>query len=1140
MPTPFPRPISRLLNAVLIALLASPLLARPTYAKPPVTERVSIDSSGQEGDRASRMPSVRADGRVVVFASEATNLAAGDGNGLQDIFLHDWLTGTTERVTLDPQGNDPNGASAWPKISADGSTIAFSSEAYNLVSGDTNGVEDVFVLDIESGKIERVSISSSEVQGNAASSQPAISGDGRFVAFVSSATNLFSGATSGMAEIFLFDRLTGMLQWVSRPVAGAVNDGLSGEISISSDGNWVAFSSRSSKLVSDDTNGSRDIFLWNQSSGNLVRASVKQNGDEVIGSSYAPALDADGRYLAFRSHADNIIPGDSNGNGDILRRDRLTGEILLVSLSSSGAQANGQSAEPAISADGRFIAFLSFADNLIPGDGNESTDIFLRDMQGSTTLVSIDSNSASSNNYSYSPAMSADGAAIAFYSEADNLDLLLVDTNGSGDVFAHGDPPQPEPTATPTDVPTETPTATIEPTATVEPTLTPTLEPSPTYTPAPTDTATTEPTATPPTDTATPVPSYTATTVPTDTATAVPTETYTPTPLPTTVTVEPTHPPGACSWTLDFETDAAGSPLALGQIIDGEWASIGIHITTSDPGAHPAMIFDSAHPTGADWDLGSPNEDFGGPGRGTGGGEGQPGENRTPLGKVLILSQDGNQSAPNDNASGGTFIFTFDTPRKIDKVQMLDIDAHETSGKIVAYDRDGAKLGSFSLQPLGNNSVQIVDVGLQNVSRLEIHLQNSGALAALAFCDPDPRPDPTTVPDPTEPPTTEPPAEPTSVPTAEPPSTSSAPKIELKSETSLSEGESISLRGSFADPDSTRWEASVDYGDGDGFVALAISSSHSFKLSRTYGDDGEYLVTVRIQDDSGASAQSVLKIKVKNKSPLLEGDALNALERCDQEIREGGRSRGRSACHVGDWYVATAGQPTVFTFDIEDPGSDDLGVRWSFGDEATYFNAGDQPDPDNSPRGTYPFRVTHSASYIFDKPGVRYVTVEVKDDDGGVVSKKIKVLVRGAESCRTSLGYWIQRFKKERFSMYSGELRAHLSILSAFVTSSFGEFRPDMIDSLENFVLTDSGERAQAQAQLITAWLNFTNGSVDWDEVIDGADGRHDLHYADVLREILAILLKSNPSDKDLKHAIELAQSVNLHRQGSSCPVYDE
>jgi hypothetical protein len=641
-------------------------------------------------------------------------------------------------------------------------------------------------------------------------------------------------------------------------------------------------------------------------------------------------------------------------------------------------------------------------------------------------------------------------------------------------------------------------------------------------TPVPTYTATSVPT-----DPPTPVPTYTATSVPTYTATSIPTDVYTPTVVPPTATAEPTQT-GVCSWTLDFETDAAGRPLELGQLIDNEWSSIGVHITTSSPDAHPAMIFDSDQPTGADWDLGSPNEDFGGPGRGSGGAEGQPGENRLPLGKVLILSQDGNQASPNDYASGGTFTFTFDTPRKVDKVQILDIDAHEASGKVTAYDQAGSKLGSYSLLPLGSNSVQVVNIGLANVSRLEIHLQNSGAVVALSFCDPDPRPGPT-----------EPPAEPTSTPTAQTTS-GMAPVIELESEASLNEGGELSLSGIFADPDSSRWEASVDFGDGEGFVSLALNDKRGFKLSRRYGDDGEYRVTVRVKDESGAYGEALLLVKVKNKNPLLESDAINALEHCDEEVRESGRSRGRSACQVGDWYVATAGQPTVFTFDMEDPGSDDLGVRWSFGDEATYFNAGDQPDPDHSPGGTYPFRVTHSASYVFDKPGVKYVTVEVKDDDGGLITKKIKVLVRGAETCRTSLGYWIQRFKKDGFAVYSGELRAHLSILSAFMTSSFGEFSPERIDRLEQFVLTETGDSAQARAQLITAWLNFTNGSVDWDDVIDDADGPRDLPYGDVLHEILAILLGSNPSRDDYKHAIELAQSVNLHRRGSSCPAYDD
>ena len=1125
MSTPEPRRPLQLLNAVIIAVMAIPAgLVQPAFADVDVvTERISISSDSVEGDQTSETPAISGDGRLVIFASDATNLVPGDGNGAKDIFLHDWGTGQTELLSLNSTGEEGNASSTWPDISADGRWVAFSSAASNLVPNDTNNAEDIFLFDLQRGGIERLSLSAAGNQVDRASTQPVLSGDGRYVAFVSTATNLFYGATSGRQEIFLLDRSDRSLHWVSRPLSGMVNNGESMEPAISSDGNWVAFSSTSTNLVSSDESPMRDIFLWSRASGSLFRVSETDGGQDADSASYYPALNADGRYLVFKTYSSTLIDTDNNGFADIYLYNRVADTLEIVSLTSNSEQAlTGPSDEPAITADGRYIAFRSNASDLVPGDSNGSADVFIRDRQGGTTLASSSTDFNQANGSSYTPAISAVGQALTFYSEAYNLDLLRVDDNESGDVFAHGQPPAPPPTETPTETPTDVPTDT----PTIEPTATDTVEPTPSATVEPTATATVKPT-----DTATPVP--------TDTATAAPTDIYTPTPLPTTATAEPTHPPGVCSWTLDFETDAAGNPLALGQIIDSEWATIGIHITTSNS-AHPAMIFDSAHPTGADWDLGSPNEAFGGPGRGTGGGEGQPGENRLPLGKVLILSQDGSQSAPNDYASGGTFIFTFDTPRKIDKIQMLDIDPHESAGKISAYDQYGTKLGSFSLLPLGNNSVQIIHISLQNVSRLEVYLQNSGALAALSFCDPDPRPGPTSTPIPTEPPATEPPGEPTYTPTTQPPSPGAAPVIELKTEASLSEGETLIASGSFTDPDSTRWEASVDYGDGDGFVALALSSSHSFKLSRTYGDDGEYRVTVRIQDDSGAGAQSEHRVKVKNQNPLLVGNELNALERCDKEVKEAGRSRGRSACHVGDWYVATAGQPTVFTFDMEDPGSDDISVRWSFGDEATYFNAGNQPDPINSPRGTYPFRVTHSASFIFDKPGVRYVTVEVKDDDGGVVSKKIKVLVRGAESCRTSLGYWIQRFKKERFSIYSGELRAHLSILSAFVTSSFGEFRPDMIDSLENFVPTENGDSAQARAQLLTAWLNFTNGSVDWDDAIDGADGRHDLDYADVLREILAILLESNPSHDDYRHAIELAQSVNLHRRGSSCPAYNE
>ena len=1106
MSTPGRPLILRLLNAAVITILASPVLfVQPTLATPPVTERVSLDSAGHEGDRASKNPSLNSDGQFIVFASEATNLVSDDFNDVQDIFLHDWLTNVTTRVSVNAQGQEANGTSDWPEISADGRWVAFSSAASNLVDGDNNGVDDVFVIELSSGAVERVSISSAGGQANNISTQPVISGDGRFVAFISSATNLISDSTSGQSEAYLYDREDRRLHWVSAPNGGP-NDWPSGELSISVDGNWVAFSSRSSQLIADDINGRSDIFLWNTASGTLEFANSPSPTEQANGSSYLPALSADGRWIAFRSYASNLVSNDNNGMFDIFLRDRLTGSIQFVSLTSAGEQnQNGSSDEPVISADGRFIAFRSNATNLVSNDNNNKMDIFLRDMQGTTTRVSTDSAGVESDDNAFAPAISSNSAVIAFYSESTTLDLVLVDSNASDDVFAHGDKPIAEPTVTPTTDPTETPTEEPTPTetATPTPTETPTAEPTLTSTPTPTE-------------------------PPTETPTEEPTPTETTTPVPTTATPDPTEPPGSCSWVLDFETDGLGNALSRGQFIDDEWALIGIHVTTDDPSSHPAMIFDSSQPTGYDWDLGSPNQDFGGPGRGTGGEEGHPGENRWPLENVLIITEDRDQADPDDFYAGGTFIFTFDVPARVHTIQLLDIDANETVVKISAYDQGGNKLGSFQAQPYGNNSVQEVSIHLERVARLEVHLQSSGAVAALSFCDEKPTPKPT--------------AEPTDEPEpTKPPSTSAAPILELKTELSVKEGYTFTTSGSFRDPDSTHWMATVDFGDGQGPQALSLSDARVFKLHWVYGDNGDYTAIVRVTDESGAVGEAKLKVHVKNLSPRMEINSLHGLEVCDQEIREDGKDKGQSACEVGNWFVATVGEPTAFTLNLGDAGSDDLEVHWTFGDDVTYFNNGEGADPYPSPMGIYPFNITHNASVVFEKPGVKYVNVDVYDDDGGKATMQVKVLVRGAQSCRTSLGYWIKRFKDNDYSMFTGELRAHLSILSAFVTSSFSEFHPNRINALENFVLNDMGDSAQARAQLLTAWLNFTNGSVDWDELIDDADGARDLPYADVLREILGILSQDGASEEQLKHAVELAESINLHnRKGRVCPVYTE
>jgi hypothetical protein len=385
----------------------------------------------------------------------------------------------------------------------------------------------------------------------------------------------------------------------------------------------------------------------------------------------------------------------------------------------------------------------------------------------------------------------------------------------------------------------------------------------------------------------------------------------------------------------------------------------------------------------------------------------------------------------------------------------------------------------------------------------------------------------------------------------------------LKQEICVKEGGAIALTGSFKDPNSERWTASVDYGDGTGTQELTLRSDETFKLRWVYGDNGSYTVTVRVIDESGAVGTANLKVTVKNQSPQLEIDLQPDLTAYRDQTGSSHDRGVEPAGKIGKWFVATAGERTSFTIDVEDQGSDDLKIRWSFGDEAIYFNEGDEADPFPSPWGTYPFHVTHTASVIFDKPGVRNVRVDVYDDDGGKTSMYFQVLVRGKERCRTSLGYWIHYFKNENNAEYKGELRAHLSILSAFVTSSFGEFRPDAVNVLENFILYDMDQSARARAQLLTSWLNFTNGSVEWDDVIrdaDGkswlnftngsvewddvirdADGKNDMPYAEVLREILAILVDGKATPEEISRAIELAESINLSpRSGAACPVYGE
>ena len=415
---------------VLVCLLSSPALADST-------ERVSVDFAELQANGNSSYPSVSADGRFVAFASDAANLAAGDTNAVNDIFVRDRQTGVTERVSVDSNETQADFASANDErtaISADGRFVAFRSAATNLVPGDTGFRSDIFVRDRQAGTTERVSVDGAEVEADESSFKASISGDGRFVAFESSATNLVAVDSNGSTDVFVRDRQLGATELVS--VNSAEAQGSGSDPSISADGRYVAFASSSTNLVTGDSNGKADIFVRDRQTGTTERVSVDSAEAQTNDGSNEPSISADGRFVAFTSVATNLVAGDTNTASDIFVRDRQTGVTTRVSVNSAAGQANGTNREPSVSADGRFVSFHSLATNLVAGDSNGVYDVFVHDrLAGTTQRVSVDSVGAQANadNTFYGSAIAGDGRFVVFHSVATNL--VANDTNAKPDVF---------------------------------------------------------------------------------------------------------------------------------------------------------------------------------------------------------------------------------------------------------------------------------------------------------------------------------------------------------------------------------------------------------------------------------------------------------------------------------------------------------------------------------------------------------------------------------------------------------------------------------------------------------------------------------------------------------------------------------
>jgi Tol biopolymer transport system component len=401
--------------------------------------RCSESSEGIEGDSISSWASINDDGRYVAFSSSASNLVLGDNNNQGDVFRKDLLTGEVLRCSTTPLGAEGNLGSEYPAISADGRYVAFESNATNLVPDDTNSQKDIFRKDIETGDIIRCSTSTTGEEGNGeAFGPPSISDDGKYVVFSSSSSNLVFDDTNGEVDIFRKDCETDEIVICSTAASNAQSNDWSGFPDVSADGRYVAFSSVAYNLVPDDTNYSiQDIFRKDLLTGEIALCSISASGEQGSGS--GPSISPDGRFVVFNSDSSDLVPGDTNDVADIFRKDLENGEVTRCSVTFARGEADSYSGGSSISADGRYVAFFSYATNLLGSgnDNNAQADIFRKDLlTGEIVRCSISASGEEGNERSWPGsfnAISADGKYVAFSSLATNL--VPGDTNGVWDVF---------------------------------------------------------------------------------------------------------------------------------------------------------------------------------------------------------------------------------------------------------------------------------------------------------------------------------------------------------------------------------------------------------------------------------------------------------------------------------------------------------------------------------------------------------------------------------------------------------------------------------------------------------------------------------------------------------------------------------
>jgi uncharacterized repeat protein (TIGR01451 family) len=405
-----------------VLVLAGPAVAQPA---PGFTELVSVSSAGVQGDQDSELPSVSADGRFVAFASLAQNLVPGDTNQSADIFVRDRVLGTTERVSVSSKGGQGDGHSGLldlmggPSISGDGRYVAFSSEATNLVRGDRNANADVFVHDRLTGLTTRESVGTNGAEANGGGTEPDISRDGRVVAFVSFSDNLVPDQNF-TGDVFVRDRQAGTTERISQAPDGSDANSQSFTPVLNADGRFVYFTSFASNLVAGDSdNQDIDAYLFDRQTKTMTAITSNRPSSGVISHGTANGISGDGRYLTFTTQDTTFVTPDTNGFfDDAWLVDRNTGQYVLVGVNDAGEQGDDSTFAGDVSDNGRFVVLVSRSTNF-GGPANFRENVYLRDRQaGTTRLVSVASDGTEGDLDSIQPALTPDGLVAAFASRS--------------------------------------------------------------------------------------------------------------------------------------------------------------------------------------------------------------------------------------------------------------------------------------------------------------------------------------------------------------------------------------------------------------------------------------------------------------------------------------------------------------------------------------------------------------------------------------------------------------------------------------------------------------------------------------------------------------------------------------------------